>query len=111
MYYGLITGGLFLLVALGTGCKKNTHAPENCFEDATTVRQITDKQARMVQSGEEFYIVEQGTIDTRLNPCNLAPAFRVNDMEVTVSGDVKATVRSSNSPCCTDDFVITSISR
>jgi len=41
--------------------------------------------------GSQFYIVEESTIDNRLNPGNLVQKFRVDNLLVTISGEVKAT--------------------
>jgi hypothetical protein len=113
----LLTIGLFSL--LFYSCKKNdTNTTDyfpnttGCFLNASTERKIIDKPATVIEQGVGvFYIVEQGTIDTRLNPCNLPDACRVNNLQVTISGDVKTTVQGAPAPCCTDDFVITKITR
>ena len=83
----------FVLVTTIISCKKdnNTNSNTDCFPNATTVRQITNGQATVKAAGEKFYIVEQGTIDTKLNPCSLAQEFQVDNLQVTISGDVKLT--------------------
>lgn len=102
-----------LVIIIFSSCKKdnNSNAKTNCFADASTVRQIINAPAIIQEVGGQFYIVEQGTYDTKLNPCMLPTEFQVNHLPVTVSGDVKSTIRGINEPCCTDDFVITNISR
>ena len=103
----LLVGGIAFI-----SCKKNSGKTDDCFPNSTTARQIVDKSATVRQQpGGLFYIVEQGTIDTKLNPCNLATEFKVDNLQVTVSGDVKATVQGGPGPCCTDNFVITKITR
>jgi len=77
----------------------------------TTERVITQKQAKINITGGRVYIVEKGTIDTRLVPCNLADEFRVNGLDVIVSGEVKVTPDVAGEPCCVPDIVITEISR
>ena len=83
----------------------------DCFPDSVTVRQIKDKQAIIKSAGGRFYIVEQGAVDTKLRPCNLAEEFQVDSSIVIISGDVKATVNTAFEPCCTEDFVITKIAK
>ncbi|MEO8764426.1 MAG: hypothetical protein ABI416_09065 [Ginsengibacter sp.] len=53
--------------------------------------------------------MEKGTIDTRLQICALATEFQVDTLEAVISGDVKTTTHQSI--CCTDNFIVTKISR
>ena len=93
-------------------CKKDETKTNDCFPNSTTYRQIIDKPATIkLQPGGLFYIVEQGTIDTKLNPCNLSSDFQVDNLQVTISGDVKTTIQGGPGPCCTENFVITKIIR
>ena len=96
---------------LVSSCKKedNTTITAQCFTDIATTRQINNKPAKVLAVGSEFYIIEENTIDTRLNPCNLEQAFQVNNLPVTISGDVKTTPQAGI--CCTDNFVITQIKK
>ena len=97
---------------LTCSCKKEKTAAEGCFADAITVRVIADKPAIIKQpAAGVFYIVEQGAIDTKLNPCNLPAEFKVSDLAVIISGQVKATVQGGPGPCCTEDFIISNIRR
>ncbi len=57
------------------------------------------------------YVVEENAIDNKLIPCNLTKEFQVDNLLVTISGDVKETVQSASSPCCSENFVITKIVR
>jgi hypothetical protein len=100
-----------LLLSIFAGCKKNDNNPANCFSNAATVRQIINRPAAIHFSGGQYYVIEQNTIDTRLRPCYLSPEFMVDGLQVIVSGDVKETAINSSEPCCTDDFIITKISR
>lgn len=100
--------GLLLICA----CKKDKAQANKCFSNATTVRQVLNKQATVKQQSTGlFYIIEQGTIDTKLNPCNLTPEFQIDNLLVTISGDIKSTIQGGPSPCCTENFVITKITR
>lgn len=103
---------LALCNILPNSCKKENTKTSDCFPNADTYRQIVDRPATVrQQAGGTFYIVEQGTIDTRLNPCNLTTEFQIDNLQVTISGDVKATLQGGTVPCCTENFVITKITR
>ncbi len=93
-------------------CKKEESRKKDCLNTATTYRQIFDKPAtiRQLPAGT-FYIIEQGTFDVKLNPCNLIADFQIDNLPVTISGDVKAAVQGRPEPCCIEDFVITKITR
>lgn len=102
----------FLFVTtLISSCKKDNNTNTDCFPNTSTVRQITNAQATVKAGSGKFYLVEQGSIDTKLNPCTLAQEFQVDNLQVTISGDVKLTQHGGLEPCCTDNFVITKISR
>jgi hypothetical protein len=92
-------------------CKKNETLKTECFPNDITTRTIVDKQAIIKQVDQQFYIVEQEAIDTRLVPCNLSKEFQVNNLQITISGEVKAAVQGGPLPCCSENFVITKISR
>jgi hypothetical protein len=93
-------------------CKKDDTKQTDCFPNADTYRQIIDKPATVrQQAGGTFFIVEQGTIDTKLNPCNLPTDFQVDNLQVIISGDVKTSIQGGPGPCCTENFVITKITR
>jgi hypothetical protein len=102
---------LLLMIAAVVSCKKDDSSANDCFPNTSTVRQITNAQATVKQTGEKFYLVEQGSIDTKLNPCTLPQEFRVNDLHVTISGDIRSTLQGGLEPCCTENFIITKISR
>ena len=107
-----ITLIIFLFnIAIISSCKKDNSQNNNCFSDSPTVRQIADAKATIKSSGGEFFIVEQGSIDTKLNPCTLAKEFQIDNLSVMVTGDVKSTSRNPSEPCCTDNFVITKIAK
>ena len=107
------SGTLILFLILMTvviSCKKDIKTTR-CFPDASTVRQITNEQAviKLTATVNPVYIVEQGSIDTKLVPCNFPMEFYQNDLQVIISGDVKATPQSGF--CCNENFVITKITR
>lgn len=101
-----------LLCFFLNSCKKDDSRRKDCLNTTATYRQIFDKPATIrQQTAGTFYILEQGTIDVKLNPCNLTADFHIDNLRVTISGDVKATVQGGLEPCCTEDFVITKITR
>lgn len=109
-YITTLIASLFIMTILPS-CKKDNNSNTDCFPNRSTVRQITNAQATVKKSGEKFYIVEQGSIDTRLNPCTLPQEFQVDNLQVTISGDVKSTLQGGPEPCCTENFTITKISK
>ena len=62
---------LMALLLLLVSCKKEkNNSITGCSPDAITIRQITNKQAVIEVTGmiNGIYIIEQGTIDTKLIP-------------------------------------------
>ena len=43
------------------------------------------------------FIIQQGSIDERLRPCNLSDEFKVNNLQVIVSGLVKLSIQKFQS--------------
>ena len=111
MRHSLTLIAFLLLTTVVSSCKKDNNTNTDCFPNTSTVRQITNAQATVKAAGGKFYIVEQNTIDTKLNPCNLAQEFQVDNLQVTISGDVKLTSYGVGEHCCTDNFVVTKISK
>jgi hypothetical protein len=104
---------LLLIMLHLISCKKQDEST-GCFSNAATTRVIANKKAMVKLTAtavEPVYLVEEGSIDTRLIPCNFPPEFYENDLEVTISGEVKATPQTGLVPCCAENFVITKISR
>ncbi len=96
---------------LFVSCKKEDKT-DGCFPGAATVREITNKPAviKVTATVNPVYLVEQGAIDTKLIPCNLPKEFMQHDLQVIVSGQVKETKQGSE-PCCSENFVITEITK
>ena len=92
-------------------CEKEEKKIDDCSFNSATTRQIVNKPAVIKFSGGQYYLIEQGTIDTKLKPCSLAQEFKIDNLIVVISGDVKSTVRDVLAPCCIDNFVISSISK
>lgn len=106
----LILSGLAFSIVFNA-CKKDDNSITDCFPNTIIVRQLINKQATIKWVVGKYYIVEQGVIDTRLNPCNLTQEFQVDNLQVIVSGDVKSTVQPGPGPCCGENFVITKITK
>jgi hypothetical protein len=109
MRQSLILFTVFFIAISCLSCKKVTNAPDNCSTESVTIRTITNKQATIKLTDDACYIIEDGTIDTRLKPCTLQQDFQVNDLRVTISGMVKSAVNTG--VCCTENFVLTKIER
>jgi hypothetical protein len=97
----------FLLVIAFLSCKKDKETEAICFSDIATSRTILNKQATIQFLNNEFYIIEKGTIDTRLLPCSLADEFKINNLSVIITGEVKNTIPTG--ACCTENFVVNKI--
>ena len=96
-------------ITLFLSCKKDTAITNNCYANIVTNRNILNKQASVQFLNNEFYLIEKGTIDTKLLPCTLADDFKVNNLQVTISGEVKNTLKTG--VCCTENFVISKIEK
>ncbi len=102
---------LLVLLIYILSCKKNEGTEPDCFSKDVTTRQIVNKKATIKSTGGRFYLVEQGAIDTKLEPCVLAREFQIDNLQVVISGNVKARVQGRLEPCCTENIVITSITK
>lgn len=98
------------LFILCSSCKKSNTLDRACFSDTANAGKLINKQAIIKLSGADFYIYEQGTIDTKLIPCNLPPNFQMNDLQVMISGYIKPSKEEGNT-CCTEILFITKITR
>jgi len=67
-----LTAFLIIIIIAGS-CRKDKKTTE-CFPNSTTIRQITNKQAvvKLTATVKPVYIIEQGSIDTKLIPCNFS---------------------------------------
>ena len=109
-YTGLLISGWFF-ATMASFCKKDHNPNDDCFANSTTVRILTNTQATVKKVGDKFYIVEQGAIDTKLNPCPLTQEFQIDNLSVIITGEVKSTIQGGPGPCCTENFLITKISK
>ncbi|RDC62166.1 hypothetical protein [Adhaeribacter pallidiroseus] len=99
---------LFLLLVSSCDKEKEEEVPgKNCLAEIETVREIKNKPAIVTNAGSQYYLVEEGTIDTKLKPCYLSQEFLVDNLLVTISGEVKKT--NQEGICCTDNFKVTQI--
>lgn len=94
-------------------CKKDKKEVE-CFDNLRTVREVVNKKATVrltATAVAPVYLVEEGSIDTKLVPCNFPHEFYKDGLIVTISGLVKETAPGTFGPCCYENFVIVDISR
>lgn len=103
---------LFILITIVDACKKQKETT-GCFPNASTVRQISNKKAviKLTATVNPVWLIEQGSIDTKLIPCNFPMEFYEDGLAVIISGEVKSTATVASEPCCNENFVITKISR
>lgn len=97
---------------LFTNACKNNITADDCSPNLSVARNILDKPATVFkQPNGIFYIIEQGTIDSKLIPCNLPSEFKVDQLQVVISGEVKTTGQLASAPCCTNNFYILKITK
>lgn len=92
-------------------CKKQSTS-HTCNPDAEVVRVITNLPSAVhAMPDGTFYLSDQNSYDNRLIPCYLPVEFRVDQLPVTISGNVVATVQTGPGPCCAENFAITKIEK
>jgi hypothetical protein len=100
----IITPKLVIIVlafSLLVSCKKEKVS--DCYNDLTTIRSLSNVNATVVQQiNGDYYIIETGTIDTRLKPCSLPVEFQVNNLQVVITGETKLISSNALEPCCTE---------
>lgn len=107
----------YIICLLLPACKKNSTAVKNgCDPLSTTSRQLIAKKATVKLTATAtypVYLVEEGAIDTKLIPCNfpVGAEYYQNDLQVIISGDVKPVAAIDYGPCCSENLVITQISK
>jgi hypothetical protein len=101
---------ILIILATVSSCRKEKETGA-CLTASKTVRTITDKAAviKLTATVNGVYILEQGSTE-QLIPCNFPMEFYQNDLQVTISGNVKSIPQGAAS-CCTENFVITTITR
>lgn len=99
-----------LVLPASVVCKKGLNNFEDCFTNEATTRIITNKPATIRLIASNYYIIESGAIDGKLNPCYLEIDFQIDGLPVFVSGEVKEP-SSISSLCCVENFIITDITR
>lgn len=99
-------------MTISNSCKKYIYSTE-CLAGDPIVRLITNKQAviKLNATVNLVWIIEQGSVDNKLIPCNLPMEFYRDGLQVIISGEVKSTPQAGPEPCCTENFVITKITR
>ncbi|RYE58460.1 MAG: hypothetical protein EOP48_03485 [Sphingobacteriales bacterium] len=77
------------------------------------MRKIKDRTATVVVGAtiHAAYLVEDGSIDSKLIPCNLEHEYMQQGLKVIISGDIKARKADLNEPCCSENIVLTKIER
>lgn len=100
---------LYLLVS--TSCKKSTGSGEACYFAADPAMGfINNAPARILSAGGNF-IISLNSSDTLLSACNLQGSYKIDGLNVLVSGEVKPTAQNTYDPCHCYNFLITKIIR
>ena len=101
-----------LLIVVVCSCNKDKKEA-GCNPGAPIIRTILNKTAtiKVGATNDPVYLIEQGSIDTRLIPCNFPMEFYENNLQVTISGEVKSYPQTGTTPCCTESIFITKITR
>lgn len=112
MRYSVFIINLICIIIVCVSCKKDRRTAE-CLSDVVTVRQILNRPAliKVTATRNPVEIIEQGSIDTKLIPCNFPMEYIQDGLMVIISGDVKSTPQVGPGPCCFENLVITKISR
>lgn len=112
MRYIFTSLAFLIVIVIVFSCRKDKKTTE-CFPDSIIIRQIINKSAviKLTATVNPVYIIEQGSIDTRLIPCNFPMEFYQDNLQVIISGEVKSRLQGESEPCCTENLIITKISR
>lgn len=101
-----------LIIVLFSSCKKENNQVD-CSPGKPILRHITNKKATVRLTATAVmpvYLVEEGTIDTQLHPCDFPMEYYQDGLKVTISGFTKQSDLNA-STCCIERFTITSISK
>ncbi|MBX3241078.1 MAG: hypothetical protein KIT80_16345 [Chitinophagaceae bacterium] len=104
---------LFITVSLIFACKKQDESTE-CSPGKPILRTITGKKATVritATAVMPVYLVEEGTIDSKLIPCNLPMDYYKEGLVVTISGRTQLAEPYTSFPCCIESLFITAISK
>lgn len=103
---------LAVAIAACSKDKKNGDA-NKCFPGSVTARTITNQKATVWLNDSVIGVnlTEDGTIDTRLIPCNLPRELYIHGLKVIISGEVKTGEPSPTQIAGIENFVITSIKK
>lgn len=96
-----------------SSCKKEKDTKTaDCSPNVDIARELLNEPVVVVKESDgTFFLIEQETIDTMLEPCNLPAEFQVDGLEVSVSGAVKTYTNEDFRPCCIERFVVTKIEK
>lgn len=100
---------LFVIATLlfTVSCKKESTLDQSCSNGDTVVREIVEAVATVHDAGGSFQIIEENTYDTRLLPCNLPEEFKVDQLQVVITGKTLATFQTGI--CCVERLVLQKI--
>lgn len=97
--------------ALLAGCGKSESDSGYCgFANDPTIGSVHNRAATISKTSDFFYIRLTGS-DTTLGPCNLPDEYKVPDLPITVTGDLKPTNHVAYLGSNHFNFVITAVSK
>jgi hypothetical protein len=100
-----------IAIVLLTGCQKEKYAENPDCSSGAVLQSVVDQPAVVIQLGSDYYLIPEGSIDSRYYPCSIPEAFRVNDLPVKITGDIRAKASAGPRPCCDYWIQLFSISR
>lgn len=100
-----------LAIGLLTGCQKDNTSENPDCSSGPVLQSVVDQLAIVKQQGSEYYLFPEGSIDSKYFPCSIPEAFRVNDLPVKITGDIRAKASTGPGPCCSYWVQLFSISR
>jgi hypothetical protein len=94
------------------GCiRENSY--QDCLPDVKTVGTLNNVRGRisLIGSPAKYAIYVEGEDTAEFIPCNLPESFKIQGLQITVSGLVKYTLDPCFTPGCPQGFVITRIAK
>lgn len=105
--------GLMMLSLVA--CKKSGKDNDvECFENSPTDRILNEVEASVLEYAPgKFHLAEKNVIDIKLLPCELPAEYKINQLQVIISGRSVPAVQIEPFPipCCAEMLKLSSIRR
>lgn len=107
-----ISLALVMSFCLLQACSKNENGLEagDC-SSGPVLRMITNQVATIKINVEGCYIVEDSTYDSKLFPCAISDEYKVDNLRIVVTGEVRNRVANTFYPCCQYNLAISKIDK